>query len=192
MTEEEQKLTRRDLLKAGARGAAIAALGAGLGMGLGSEGVRSTAGQTVWQIDPDKCIQCENCSTFCVLSPSAVKCVHSTGICGYCETCFGFFADKPNPTTAAEDQRCPTGAITRRHVSGPDYEYTIDEEACVGCGRCVKGCNKWGNSAFYLQVRHDRCLNCSQCAIAEACPSQAFVRVPADQPYLLRPKGPGR
>ena len=29
----------------------------------------------VWQIDPYKCVACENCSTYCVLEDSAVKCV---------------------------------------------------------------------------------------------------------------------
>ena len=27
------------------------------------------------------------------------------------------------------------------------------------------------------------CVNCNRCAIADACPSDAFVRVPADDPY---------
>jgi electron transport complex protein RnfB len=35
-------------------------------------------------------------------------------------------------------------------------------------------------------VRHDRCLNCNECSIAVACPSQAFVRAPAEDPYLLK------
>jgi electron transport complex protein RnfB len=33
-------------------------------------------------------------------------------------------------------------------------------------------------------VRHDRCLNCNECAIARVCPADAFRRVPVDQPYL--------
>jgi electron transport complex protein RnfB len=39
---------------------------------------------------------------------------------------------------------------------------------------------------LFLQVRHDRCLNCNQCAIATVCPSGAFKRVPADHPYLFK------
>ena len=65
----------------------------------------------------------------------------------------------------------------------------IIEELCVGCGKCVKGCNMFGNGSLYLQVRHDRCINCNICAISVACPAQAFRQVPADQPYLLRGKG---
>lgn len=181
-----EKPTRRDLLRAGVRGAALLSLGAGLGLGVGALGKRSSGDGRVWQINPDKCIQCENCASFCVLTPSAVKCVHATGICGYCELCFGYFDAAGVQTTGAEGQLCPTGAIHRRHVSGPDYEYAIDEDDCIGCGRCVEGCNRDGNGSFYLQVRHDRCVNCSQCAIAEACPSGAFVRLPATRPYLLR------
>jgi electron transport complex protein RnfB len=29
-------------------------------------------------------------------------------------------------------------------------------------------------------------LNCNECAIARNCPSEAFVRVPSDKPYILR------
>ncbi len=184
MAEEKDKMTRRDFIKAGACGAACFALGAGLG----SLGERGAKQDMVWQIDPGKCIQCGNCETHCVLKPSAVKCVHAFGVCGYCERCFGFFAAKPAEyTSGAENELCPAAALTRKHVKGQYHEYTVDEEKCIACGRCVKGCRVQGNSSLFLQVRHDRCLNCSQCSIAEACPSHAFVRVPASTPYI-RPK----
>jgi electron transport complex protein RnfB len=44
------------------------------------------------------------------------------------------------------------------------------------------------NGSLYLQVRHDRCLDCNDCSIASACPTQAFRRVPAADPYLLKKK----
>jgi electron transport complex protein RnfB len=50
----------------------------------------------------------------------------------------------------------------------------------------VKGCFEQGNGSLFLQVRHDRCLNCNECSIAKACPSDAFRRVPASAPYLLK------
>ena len=59
---------------------------------------------------------------------------------------------------------------------------------CSGCAKCVKGCGAFGNGSLYLQVRHDRCLNCNECSIAEECPSGAFKRVPADHPYILKGK----
>ena len=144
----------------------------------------------VWQIDPYKCVACGNCATYCVLEESAVKCVQVYPICGYCKICFGFFEPEPyDINEGAENQLCPTGAIKRTYIEDPYYEYTIDESLCIGCGKCVKGCNTFGNGSFFLQVRHDRCLNCNECAIAAACPSGAFVRVPAERPYLLKEVG---
>ncbi len=148
-----------------------------------------SAGRKVWQLDPSKCTQCGRCATKCVLQSSAVKCVHRPKQCGYCRLCFGFF--QPGSTTltsAAENQICPTGAIRRKFVEEPYYEYTIDESLCIGCGRCVKGCSAFGNSSLVLQVRHDRCVNCNECSIARNCPSDAFRQVPAPAPYLLNPR----
>ena len=175
--------TRRELLRTGARGAAL--IGAGSLLGFLAKG--APADVTVWQIDPRKCTQCGNCATYCVLQPSAVKCVHAFRLCSYCEICFGFFDPKARQyTTGAENQMCPTGAIQRGFVEEPRYQYVIDEAKCIGCGKCVKGCTTFGNGSLFLQVRHDRCVHCNQCSIAAACPSEAFVRVPAGQPYLLK------
>ncbi len=183
--DEKQGLTRREFIRTGARGAALVGLGAATG-GLIA---RSRSGDTVWQIDPDKCIACGNCATYCVLNPSAVKCVHAFDVCYYCEKCFGYYdLEAADLETGAENQLCPTGAIRRRTVRPPQYEYSIDEQLCIGCGKCVKGCTIYGKGALFLQVRHDRCLNCNECAIAAACPADAFRRVPADKPYLLKSK----
>ena len=147
------------------------------------------ARRTGWQLDPAKCIQCGGCATNCVLSQSAVKCVHRFAMCGYCKLCFGFFQPgAATLTSAAENQMCPTGAIRRKYIEAPYYEYTIDESLCVGCGRCVKGCGAFGNGSLVLQVRHDVCVNCNDCSIARNCPAGAYKRVPADQPYLFKPE----
>jgi electron transport complex protein RnfB len=147
--------------------------------------------KTVWQIDPYKCVYCTRCATECVLEPSAVKCVQAYPICGYCKLCTGYFEPEPNRlNTAAENQVCPTGAIKRTALEDPYYEYTIDEPLCIGCAKCVKGCVLFGNGSFFLQVRQDRCVNCNQCSIALVCPGQAFVRVQASQPYLLKDREP--
>jgi electron transport complex protein RnfB len=178
-----EQINRREFLNSGLRSACILCAGGTVGY-LAATG---RADNTVWQIDPNKCIQCGRCATECVLSPSAVKCVHSFTICGYCLRCFAYFDPQTNDfTSAAENQMCPTGAITRRYIEEPYYEYTFDEELCIGCGKCVKGCATFGNGSIYLQVRHDRCLNCNQCDIALQCPADAFVRVPSDRPYLLK------
>ena len=37
---------------------------------------RASKEELVWQLDPAKCVQCGRCATNCVLTPSAVKCIH--------------------------------------------------------------------------------------------------------------------
>ncbi len=180
------KLDRRQFVAEGIRLSGAIGLAGYLGFLAGSKG---QAEELVWQIDPAKCIACGNCATYCVLDESAVKCVHNFGMCGYCLRCTGYFElDAPSLDSGAENQLCPTGAILREPIKNEDpyHEYTIDEPLCVGCGKCVKGCSAFGNGSLQLQVRHDRCKNCNQCAIAVACPSRAFVRVPASDPYLLK------
>jgi len=183
MADERDPRTRRQFLAEAGR-----AFGALLGGGaLGAMVARPDRDDMVWQIDPDKCIACGNCATACVLTPSAVKCVHEWPRCGYCELCFGYYVDqRVDDLEVAENRRCPVDAIRRSLVEEPYFEYVIDESECIGCGLCVGGCNDYGNGSLILQVRHDRCVNCNECAIAQSCPANAFVRVPKDEPYLLR------
>ncbi|MGD0581675.1 MAG: ferredoxin [Bacteroidales bacterium] len=141
----------------------------------------------VWQIDPYKCTQCGQCKTNCVLTPSASKSTHAFKMCGYCDLCGGFLRQGVKTiSTGAENQLCPTGAIKRRFVEEPYFEYTIDEKLCDGCAKCVKGCGDFGNGSLYMQIRHNICVNCNECSIARTCPSNAVIRVPADQPYLRK------
>ena len=131
-----------------------------------------------WQIDPAKCIGCGRCTTQCVLPKSAVVCKHNYKMCGYCDPCTGYFDANPNDkNSGAENQLCPTGAITRTFIEDPYYEYTIDEKLCIGCGKCVAGCNAFGNGSLYLQIDQHACENCNECAIAIACPAKAIVRI---------------
>jgi electron transport complex protein RnfB len=180
-------VTRRGLLGTLVRGAGLLAIGgsvAGLAVGARKQNL-------FWQINPWKCNQCGNCAKNCVLNLSAVKCVHDFVMCGYCELCTGFFLpNAPSLDPGAENQLCPVGAIRRTHVEDPYYQYTIDESLCIGCGVCVRGCTQFGNGSLYLQVRHDRCLNCNECSIAVHCPAQAFIRLPSDRPYIIKHKGP--
>ena len=185
---KKYNLTRRNavswLLRAGSA-AVIAGIVARI------SGKPSGGGRPVWQIDPRKCIQCGKCETACVLQQSAVKCVHGMEMCGYCKLCFGYFKpDASRLDEAAENQVCPTGAIVRKFIEPPYFEYSIDEDLCTGCGLCVKGCTNFGNGSLYLQVRHDLCVDCNSCRIAEVCPADAFVRVPQGQAYLLKEKLP--
>ena len=141
----------------------------------------------VWQIDPFKCTQCGRCATSCVMTPSAVKCIHAYNLCGYCDLCGGYLKPDANKlSTAAENQLCPTAAIQRRYIEEPYFEYVINEDLCIGCAKCVKGCTSFGNGSLHLQIIHKRCLNCNECSIARLCPSQAISRVKASNPYKVK------
>lgn len=148
-----------------------------------------SANEYVWQIDPLKCTQCGQCKTNCVLTPSASKCVHAYEMCGYCDLCGGYLRQGVKTiSTGAENQMCPTGAITRKFVEEPYFEYTVNEDLCDGCAKCVKGCVDFGNGSLYMQIKHDLCVNCNECSIARTCPSNAISRVPSSTPYMLKDK----
>ena len=185
MAEEgsKNKVNRRDVIRFSLNTIAGLTIGGVSGMLIKN----ATSEEMVWQLDPNICIQCEKCSTNCVLPQSAVKCVHSYSMCGYCDLCSGYLEPGAvSRDTGAESQLCPTGAIKRTFIEDPYFQYTIDKELCIGCGKCVKGCSSFGNGSLYLQVRHDLCLNCNECSIARSCPSRAYKRVPANSPYILR------
>jgi electron transport complex protein RnfB len=146
-----------------------------------------TTDDYVWQIDPFLCTQCGRCATECVMSPSAVKCVHAFALCGYCDLCGGYLKPDSNArTTAAENQLCPTSAIQRKYIESPYFEYQIDEDLCIGCAKCVKGCTSFGNGSLHLQIIHDICVNCNECSIARMCPSDAIKRVKASEAYNIK------
>jgi electron transport complex protein RnfB len=181
--ENNSRINRRKFLSTGVRASVLLGIGGAAALVAN----KATTGETVWQLDPAKCIQCGRCATNCVLTPSAVKCVHVYAMCGYCDLCGGYFKPETKTlTTGAENQLCPTNAVKRKFIEDPFFEYSIDEPLCIGCGKCVKGCGAFGNGSLQLQVRHNICVNCNQCAIARNCPSEAFSRVPLSQPYLLK------
>lgn len=180
--ENKKKLNRREFLNSGVRFSLALGLG-GIG---GALLTKSKKQEWVWQLDATKCVQCGRCATSCVLTPSAVKCMHVFDMCGYCNLCGGYFRPGvKNLTTAAENQLCPTAAIERVYIEKPYFEYHIIEELCIGCGKCVAGCGSFGNGSMQLQVNHSLCVNCNECAIARDCPVEAFKRVPANDPYLF-------
>lgn len=180
---ETKKHTRRDFVRIGARASIGLALAGVAGFSLADLNKK----KYVWQIDPFKCTQCGRCADYCVLKPSAVKCVHAFALCGYCDLCGGYLKPEAKErTTAAENQLCPTAAIQRKYIEDPYFEYVIDEELCIGCAKCVKGCGSFGNGSLHLQIRHDLCDDCNECAIARVCPSDAIVRVPSDEPYMIK------
>lgn len=171
-----KKLARRDFM----RGAAAITFGGATWAAVGDR-----TEKMVWQLDPNKCTQCGRCSTHCVVNPSAVKCVNQYDICGYCDLCFGYLQPgSRDRDTGGENQLCPTSAIKRWFVEDPYYEYKIEEDLCIGCAKCVEACLVFGNGSFYLQIKHDVCVDCNECSISKSCPSDSFSRVPASQPYI--------
>lgn len=181
--KKDKSYNRREFIDKGVRltlGLSVVATGA---LALSR---RSGGEEYVWQIDPFKCTQCGRCATECVMAESAVKCVHAYDLCGYCDLCGGYFKPGAKLQTGAENQLCPTAAIQRKFIEEPYFEYIIDEPLCIGCAKCVKGCSAFGNGSLHLQIRHDRCKNCNQCAIATACPSNAISRVAASKPYIIK------
>jgi electron transport complex protein RnfB len=181
--KKDKAYNRREFINSGVR----ATLGLTVAGTAALTLARSVTGKGyVWQIDPFKCTQCGRCATECVMSESAVKCVHAFNLCGYCDLCGGYLKPGSKLETGAEYQLCPSSAIERTFIEEPFFEYTINEELCIGCGKCVKGCSAFGNGSLHLQIRHDRCLNCNQCSIARNCPNNAVVRVPIDRPYLIK------
>jgi len=140
-----------------------------------------------WQIDPQKCTFCGRCETECVLPVSAVKCVHAVKVCGYCDLCGGYYRTNAKElNTAAENLRCPTGALQRKFVEEPYFEYSVNETLCNGCGKCAKGCNSFGNGSLYLQIKQELCTNCNECHISKICPADAIKRVPVAKAYDLK------
>jgi electron transport complex protein RnfB len=189
MAEANKKIDRRGFVGDGVRVAGAMAM---TGLAGFLAGRRGRAEGYVWQLDPDVCTNCGNCATRCVLDESAVKAVQCYDLCAMCDPCPGYFDLKHlERSTAAENQLCPTGAVQREFIAEqagvPRFEYHVKEELCIGCGKCSEGCAMM-NGSLYLQVRHDRCLDCNDCSIASACPTQAFRRVPAADPYLLKKK----
>ena len=184
MEKEKTANTRREFLKKTSRAASFFVLGGAAGKVLSNAGREDM----VWQIDPNKCIQCGNCATHCVLTPSASRCVHDMTMCGYCRICTGYFpTDVPVLDEGAENQLCPVGAILRRYLEEPYFEYEVDRSACIGCARCAKGCTAYGNGSLYMQIQRDLCVNCNECAIGLVCEGNAIIRIPAEMQYL--PKG---
>ena len=208
MSQDESPITRRHMMCDVARFAALGGIGAVSAWtvfkrsgqaAVACPGLNATCSECsqaagcrlpqVWQLDPNKCVACGRCQTNCVLDLSAVKAVNCFALCGYCDKCTGFFPESDDVLeTGAEHQLCPTAAITRTYIEKRAneryFEYTIDERLCIACGKCVKGCALM-NGSLFLQVRHDRRLNCNECSIAVGCPTQAFRRVPAAAPRLL-------
>ena len=106
--KKDKAYNRRQFIDRGVRATLGVAVAGTAGLSLARS---ANAKEYVWQIDPFKCTQCGRCATECVMSDSAVKCVHAYDLCGYCDLCGGYLKPGAKLTTVAENQLCPTGAI---------------------------------------------------------------------------------
>lgn len=186
--------SRREVLEHAARGLALAGLG-GVAGALSFKAYATNA----WAIDTSKCVNsrlgavgvatCERCASECVLSLSAVRAVNEFSKCGRCYVCPAYFriTSAVGDDGLPSEKVCPRDAIERKPIGWVDpddpannfYEYSIDEALCNGCGRCVMECKEpAGLGSIRLEVRHDVCLDCNRCAIAVACPDDAYDRLP--------------
>jgi electron transport complex protein RnfB len=178
-----EKSSRREFIDRSFRIVGLAGIG-----GAAALLARRAASNTVFQVDPSRCIACDLCRTSCVLSHSAVKAVNSFSKCGYCQLCPAYYdvTSMPDEIGLPTGKTCPRDALKRRVVGEIDkddpnnnyYEYDIDEELCDGCGKCVKACKPpAGNGSLHLEVRYDRCDECDACAIQRVCPENAIIRI---------------
>jgi Na+-translocating ferredoxin:NAD+ oxidoreductase subunit B len=179
-----EKSNRRQFIDRSLRIVGIAGLG-----GAAALLARRASSNTVFQVDPSRCVACDLCRTSCVLSHSAVKAVNEFTKCGYCQLCPAYYdvASQPDEMGLPTGKTCPRDALKRRIVGDVDvedannnyYEYTIDESLCDGCGKCVKACKPpAGNGSLHLEVRYTNCYECDACAIQRACPESAIIRIP--------------
>ena len=173
--------------------------------------VRRVCANDAWAIEPNKCVNirlgvtgservCDVCATSCVRPLSAVRAVNDHANCGRCCICPAYF-DVRSPIGSdglPTKKLCPRDAIERNVIGDEDpydplnnfYEYTIDEEKCNGCGRCVMECkDPSGLGSIRLEVRYDLCLRCNQCTIAQECPEDAYARVGPEEPPLIQLEG---
>lgn len=188
--------TRRDVMGHAVRGAGLVVLG-----GAAIHLTRKASAQGVWWIDPTKCINirlgatgvevCDLCSTDCVLALSAIRAVNTFEECGRCCICPAYYDVKSEVGEDGLPSRklCPRDAIEREPIGEVDpddplnnfYEYKIDKTRCNGCGMCSMGCKEpAGLGSIRLEVRHDLCLDCNRCSIAQICPDDAVLQRPTD------------
>lgn len=194
MNEQPAQPTRREVLGQAMRGAALIGLG-----GAAAYLTRKAGADGAWQLDPTRCVNsrlgavgvdvCDRCAVTCVLALSAVRAMNDHSRCGRCYICPAYFEIRSavDKTGLPSQKLCPRDAIKRTPIGEVDpndpannyYEYTIDEMLCNGCGKCVMGCKEpAGLSSIRLEVRHNLCVNCNRCSIAQACPDSAYERGP--------------
>lgn len=135
-----------------------------------------------WAINTAKCTACGICETACVRTPSAVKAVNDQQRCSNCVVCYGHISttEIDSEKIMSEGPRvCKYDAVVRQAFQKDDgfFVYSIDDNKCTACGKCVLRCGVKGSKSMFLIIRPDLCLGCNSCNIAAKCPSQAIEKV---------------
>jgi NADH:ubiquinone oxidoreductase subunit F (NADH-binding)/(2Fe-2S) ferredoxin/Pyruvate/2-oxoacid:ferredoxin oxidoreductase delta subunit len=82
-----------------------------------------------------------------------------------------YFADEYE--AHIRDKSCPAGVCKNL------FHYVIDEEACEGCGACLKNCPHEaieGEKKSLHRILQDKCTKCGACY--DVCPTDAVAKVP--------------
>ena len=128
-----------------------------------------------WGINNEDCVGCGGCATTCVLPKSAVIAVMNDEICAHRADCPAFFKGGKIREDREYDN-CPTGALIRTDNGDGTFNYSIDEDKCIGCGKCTKLCQRKGEGALTLVIDGDKCVDCDLCQISVQCPTDAVNR----------------
>ena len=120
-----------------------------------------------------------------------------------------FFAHSESPDEETSTSPFPMANVNNVHLDGGRRPRLADNASrsdadCVACPPPCHSRQACGGAttfrfpeafvailrqtSFYLQVRHDICVNCNNCSIAMQCPSDAWERLPANDPYILKHK----
>ena len=135
-----------------------------------------------WAINTAKCEACGICETACVRTPSAVKATNDQFHCSNCVVCYGHISatNIDSDKIMSEGPRvCKHDAVVRQPFQEGDdfFVYSIDDNKCTACGKCVHQCAEKGSKSMFLILRPDLCLGCNSCNIAAKCPAGAVEKV---------------
>ena len=94
-------------------------------------------------------------------------------ICNCCTCCCGIL-------------RAVTEWDRPRAMVKSDYEISVDEESCIGCGKCIERCQF--NALEIIDGKctvNDKCIGCGVCALV--CPEEALSLIHRDSSEIEEP-----